>query len=92
MMERQMRLVQDDEILLPPIKVHLDPLDKAILSIFQKSPDRKWRVIQISSILIHNGHDITSSMVARRLDVLCTLTILSKERQTGRVYRYILQQ
>ena len=92
MMEKQMRLeLSGDEILLPPIQVRLDSIDKAILSIFQRHPSRKWRVNQICSILIHGDHDINSSMVARRLDVLCTLTILSKERHTGRVYRYTLQ-
>ncbi len=91
MMKRQMRLIEKDEdILLPPIQVHLDQMDKEILYIFQKNPDRKWKVSQICSILIHNGHNINSAMVARKLDVLCTLTILSKEKHTGRVYRYTI--
>jgi Fe2+ or Zn2+ uptake regulation protein len=89
MMERQMRLVED-ELLLPPIQVHMDKVDKAILSIFRKHPDRKWKVNQISSILVHEGINAGYTTIARHLDVMCTLTILSKERSTGKVYRYYL--
>ena len=87
MMERQMRL-GDDEFLLPPIQVKLDPVDRAILDIFRKHPHRKWKVNQISSILYHEGLDLGYTQITRRLDVLCTLTILSKERSSGKVYRY----
>ena len=90
MMERQLRLVEDDSVIIP-IQIHLDAIDKAILSIFQKHPDRKWKVNQISSILYHEGFNAGYTTIARRLDVMCTLTILSKERFTGKVYRYFFQ-
>jgi hypothetical protein len=89
MIERQLRLIEgEDEILLPPIQVKLDPIDRAILGIFTKHPYRKWKVNQISSILYHEGVNTGYATIARRLDVMCTLTILSKERSSGKVYRY----
>jgi hypothetical protein len=89
MMERQLRLVED-EILLPPIQVRLDNIDKMILSIFRKHPGKKWKVSQISPILFHSGLDVGYNTISRRLNVMCLLTILAREKNTGKVYRYFI--
>lgn len=73
------------------VRVDFDSIDKAILNIFNRYPGRSYKVSQILSILLYQGIKINSAIVARRLDVFCSLTILSKERRTGRVNRYMLQ-
>jgi hypothetical protein len=85
---RQLRLLEED--LEIPIQIHLDTLDKRILSIFYRNPTKGWRVNQILPILIDSGINTTSGYVARRLDILCTLTILKKTKISGKVFRYYL--
>ena len=86
--ERQLRLLEED--LEIPIQIHLDTLDKRILSIFYRNPAKGWRVNQILPILIDSGFSTNYAMVARKLDILCTLTLLEKRKLSGRVFRYYL--
>ena len=87
--EKQLRLVEHDDLVYP-IQVHLDETDKRILSIFEKHPAKGWRVNQILPILIDSGFSTNYAMVARKLDILCTLTLLEKRKLSGRVFRYYL--
>jgi hypothetical protein len=87
--EKQLRLVEHDDLVYP-IQVHLDETDKRILSIFEKHPAKGWRVNQILPILIDSGFQTNYALLARRLDILCTLTILEKRKIAGKVFRYYL--
>ena len=84
---KQFKSIEEDDIIYP-IQVHLDNIDKRILAIFEKNPLKGWRVNQILPILIDSGYQMSYALLTRRLDVLCTLTILEKRRENGKVFRY----
>jgi Fe2+ or Zn2+ uptake regulation protein len=73
-----------------PIMVKLDKLDQRILSIIQKAPTKGWKVRQIHPILIDAGFHINYGQVTRRLDILCTLTLIEKRKVSGKVFKYYL--
>ena len=92
MIERQLRLIEgEDEILLPPIQVKLDPIDRAILDIFLMHPTWRFKVHQIKTILEYQNFHVGHAMIAKKLEFLVITTVLLRQKGS-RVYSYFLHQ
>ena len=62
---RQLRLLEED--LEIPIQIHLDTLDKRILSIFYRNPTKGWRVNQMEvSINRHQNAASRCNQIGKR--------------------------
>ena len=90
MIERQLRLV-DDEILLPPIQVKLDPVDRAILDIFLEHPTWHLKAHQVKTILEYQNIHVSHARIAKKLEFLVITTILMRHKGS-RVYTYFLHE
>lgn len=80
---------EDDEILIPPIQVKLDPVDRAILDIFLDHPTWHLKVHQVKTILEYNNIQVSHAKIAKKLEFLVIITILKRSRGS-KVYSYFL--
>ena len=88
MIEKSMKF-EDDEILIPPIQVKLDPVDRAILDIFLDHPTWHLKVHQVKTILEYNNIQVSHAKIAKKLEFLVITTILMRHKGS-RVYSYFL--
>ncbi len=71
------------------IRIRLDESSVRILNIFQKYPNRKFKVSQLITILEYEGIEIGYGVLTRKLTNLVILNLLAVERGS-RVHKYKL--